>query len=51
MNLKMNDFRSSTNIRTLDATMCIHYNCPDLSDEGADKIIDVWERKGNRRIE
>ena len=50
-NLIMNNLQSSLNIRTLDATMLIHYNGPDLSDEEADKMIDVWKRTGNRRIE
>ena len=50
MNLIMNDLRSSKNIRTLDATS-IHYNGPDLSDKEADKIIDLWKRRENRRIE
>ena len=51
MNLIINDLGSSVNIRTLDATMGIHYNGPNLSDEEADKIIDVWKGRGNRRIE
>ena len=48
MNLIINDLRSSMNIRTLDATMGIHCNGPNLSDEEADKIIDVWKRELNR---
>jgi len=51
MNLIMNDMRSSMNIRTLDAMMRIHYNGSDLSDTDADEIIDVWKRRGTRRIE
>ena len=42
MNLIIYGLRSSMNIRTLDATMRIHYNGADLFDEEeADKIIDV----------
>ena len=52
MNLIMNYLRSLMNIRrTLDAAVCIHYNGPDLSDEEADKINDVWKRSGNKRTE
>ena len=52
MNLIMNYLRSLMNIRrTLDAAVCSHYNGPDLSDEEADKINDVWKRSGNRRTE
>lgn len=51
MNLIMNDLRNSMNIRTLDATMRIYYNGNNLSDEEADRIVDVWKRRGNRRIE
>ena len=50
LNLIMNDLQSSMNIRILDASMCIHYNGADLSDEKADKIIDAWKREENRRI-
>ena len=39
MNLIMNDLQSSLNIRTLDATILIHYNGPDLSDEEADILM------------
>ena len=39
MNLIMNDLLSSLNIRTLDATILIHYNGPDLSDEEADILM------------
>ena len=45
MNLIMNDLLSSLNIRTLDATMLIHYNGPDLSDEEADTLMYGRERE------
>ena len=48
MNLIINNLQSSINIKTLDATMHIHYNGPDLSDKEADKIIDVWNRRINK---
>ena len=51
MNLIMNDMRSSMNIRTLDATMRIHYQGESLTNEEVDEVIDVWKRRGNRRIE
>ena len=51
MNLIMNDLRSSMNIRTLDAIMRIHYHGKTLLDREADEIIDIWKRRGNRRIE
>ena len=48
MNLIINDLQSSKSIKTLDATMHIQYNGPDLSDKEADKIIDVWNRRINK---
>ena len=51
MNLIMNDLRNLMNIRTLDALMRISYSGRDLTDDDADKILSVWFRKGNRRIE
>ena len=48
MNLIINNLQSSINTKTLDATMHIHYNGPDLSDKEADKIIDVWNRRINK---
>ena len=49
MNLIINDLQSSKSIKTLDATMHIQYNGPDLSDKEADKIIDVWNRRINKK--
>ena len=51
MNLIMNDLRNSMNIRTLDALMQISYSGRDLTDDDGDKILSVWFRRGNRRIE
>ena len=51
MNLIMSNLRSLMNMRTIDATMHIHYNGADLFDEEAGKIIDVWKRRGSRRTE
>ena len=51
MNLIMNDLRSSMNVRKLDATMRIHYQGESLTDGEVEEIIDVWKRRGNRRIE
>ena len=51
MNLIMNDMRSSMKVRTLDATMRIHYQGESLTNEEVDEVIDVWKRRGNRQIE
>ena len=50
MNLIMNNLRSRMNARTLDATMRIHYQGESLTDGEVDEIIDVWKRRGNRRM-
>ena len=50
-NLIMNDLRRSMNVRTLDATMRIHYQGESLTDGEVNEIIDIWKRRGNRRIE
>ena len=47
----MNDLRRSMNVRTLDATMRIHYQGESLTDGEVNEIIDIWKRRGNRRIE
>ena len=51
MNLIMNDLRSSMNIRPSDATVRIHYHSESLTDGEVNEIIDIWKRRGNRRIE
>ena len=50
MNLIMNDLRSSMNVCALEAIMRIHYHRSTLSGKEADEIIDIWKRRGNRRI-
>ena len=51
MNLVMNELRSSMNISTLDATMHLNYQKTELSDIEISEIINVWKKRGNRRIE
>ena len=48
MNLIINNLQSSINIKTLDATMHIHYNGPDLSDKEADKNYWCMEQKNKQ---
>ena len=50
MKLIMSDFRNSMNIATLDATMRITY-INEITDDLVDKIIGIWKKQGNRRIE
>ena len=50
MNLVMNDLRNSMNIATLDATMRITY-VNEITDDVVEKIIGIWKRCENRRIE
>ena len=49
MNLIINNLQSSINIKTLDATMHIHYNGTDLSDKQEELNcefiwIDIWHK-------
>ena len=50
MNLVMNDLRNSMNIATLDAMMRITY-VNEITDDVVEKIIGIWKRRENRRIE
>lgn len=49
--LVMNDLRSSMNVRTLHATMRIHYSGKQMTNGEVDEIIDIWKRRGNRQTE
>ena len=44
MNLIINYLRSSM-------SMQIHYHCETLLNKEAGKILSIWKRRGNRRIE
>ena len=46
----MDDLRNSMNIATLDATMRIAY-VNEITDDVVGKIIGIWKKHGNRRIE
>ena len=48
MNLAMNKLQSS--MTTLDAIMHIHYE-KDLDDNKTSDILEVWKKRGDRRIE
>lgn len=50
MNLAMNKLQSSMNITTLDAIMRINYE-DGISDDQANVILDIWKKRGDRRIE
>ena len=50
INLAMDDLRNSMNIATLDATMWIAY-VNEITDDVVGKIIGIWKKHGNRRIE
>ena len=50
MNLIMNNLRNAMNIATLDATMRITY-VNEITDDVVEKIIGIWKKHGNRRIE
>ena len=50
INLAMDDLRNSMNIATLDATMWIAY-VNGITDDVVGKIIGIWKKHGNRRIE
>ena len=50
INIQMNKLRSSMKIRTLDALIRIYYEY-DITNQGADDIVKVWFKNGNRRID
>ena len=50
INLAMDDLRNSMNIATLDAMMWIAY-VNEITDDVVGKIIGIWKKHGNRRIE
>ena len=50
MNLAMNKLQSTMTVTTLDAIMHIYYE-KDLDDNKASDILEVWKKRGDRRIE
>ena len=50
-NFIVNNLQSLMNIKTLDATIRIHFYGIDFTDDEADKIINVRKRRGNLRNE